>query len=82
MKTDSDTPQEAAGAGSSPSACSLSTWWRRYRIVRDGYAGYEAQVWRILLPIWLQIGFTNTSPSVERAVKICENHAKPVVRNV
>jgi hypothetical protein len=78
------TPQlnEAAEGGCFPVPSSLSTWWRRYRVVRDGYAGYEAQVWRIWLPIWLQIGFTNTSPSIERAVKICEDHAQPVVRHV
>lgn len=79
MKTDSVTPQEAAGAGSSPSSCSLSTWWRRYRIMPDSYGGHEVQVWRIWLPIWLQLGFVNTFHSREDAVKFATRHAKPDV---
>jgi hypothetical protein len=60
----------------------LSKWWRKYRIVRDNFSGYEAQVWELWLPFWRQINFANTSPSVEKAVKICEIHANPVVKYV
>jgi hypothetical protein len=51
----------------------------KYRIVSDGYAGYEAQVKRWWLPFWVQIGFTNTSSSVERARVVCDNHANKFV---
>lgn len=39
----------------------------RYRIVRDGYAGYEVQVRRWWFPIWFQHGFVNTHDSVDAA---------------
>lgn len=39
----------------------------RYRIVRDGYAGYEVQAWRWWLPFWTQVGFCNTWLSIEQA---------------
>lgn len=49
----------------------------RYRIVRDNYAGYEAQVkfWWFPL-IWFQINDVNTHSSLERAVQMCEWHSK------
>ena len=47
----------------------------RYRIVKDNFSGYEAQVRYWFIPfIWLQIGWTNTSLSIERAEIIIENH--------
>lgn len=38
----------------------------RYRIIRDGYAGYEVQVWRWWFPFWIQ-PVTNTHSTVESA---------------
>lgn len=40
---------------------------RKYRIVRDSFCGYEAQQWRLWLPFWCQIGFTNTFSSLDKA---------------
>lgn len=45
---------------------------KKYRIVRDNYAGYEVQQWRIFWPFWVQltgcgVGI-NTFSSVERAI--------------
>lgn len=55
----------------------------KYRVVRDNYAGYEAQVKFWWFPIcWFQIQGTNTSWSVERAEGICHRHAKPCVKEV
>jgi len=51
----------------------------KYRIVKDGYAGYEAQVKRWWFPFWVQIGFANTNTSVERARVVCDNHANKFV---
>lgn len=47
----------------------------KYRIVKDGYAGYEAQFKRWWFPVWMQCGFCNTSGTVEMARKICDLHA-------
>lgn len=54
----------------------------RYRIVVDGYAGYEAQVWRWWWPFWTQIGFCNTHPTVSRARLFIERHRNRVVEYV
>lgn len=54
----------------------------KYRVVEDNYSGYEAQVKKWYFPVWLQIGFINTSPSIEGAKKHCEIHAKKLVINV
>jgi hypothetical protein len=45
---------------------------RKYRIVKDGFAGYEAQVWRWWFPFWTQIGFTNTHSTIEGAIEYIE----------
>lgn len=57
---------------------SLSTWYKRYRIVHDNYLGYEAQVWRIWWPMWTQLYFTNTSSTQDRAIAICRRHKNPL----
>lgn len=54
----------------------------KYRIVEDGYAGYEAQFKYWWMPFWKQIGWTNTSSSIERAERICKGHAGRFVKNV
>ena len=51
----------------------------RYRIVRDNYLGYECQKWRIWFPFWIQMGFTNTHPTIERAIAFIENNGSVVV---
>lgn len=51
----------------------------RYRIVKDAYAGYEVQIWRWWLPMWLQVG-VNTFPSIERAEAWARNHTQPCVK--
>lgn len=40
----------------------------RYRVVRDGYSGFECQKWRLWWPWWTQMNFSNTHPTLERAV--------------
>jgi len=39
----------------------------RYRIVRDSYCCYEAQVWRLWFPFWVMYGGVNTFLSIEQA---------------
>lgn len=40
----------------------------KYRIVKDSYLGYEAQVKRWWFPFyWVQMGFTNTHRTIEDA---------------
>jgi hypothetical protein len=46
----------------------LNRWWKHYRIVRDSYAGYEVQCWRIWFPLWNQCGFVNTHSTVAKAI--------------
>lgn len=53
---------------------------KRYRIVRDGFCGYEVQARRWWLPIWLQcwnFGPTNTHTSIERAEEFAHLKAGP-----
>ena len=45
----------------------------RYRIVRDSYNGFECQKWRIWFPFWIQMGFTNTHPTLEKAINYITN---------
>jgi hypothetical protein len=45
----------------------------RYRIVKDNYNGFECQKWRLWFPFWCQMGFTNTHPTLERAIMYIEN---------
>jgi hypothetical protein len=47
---------------------------REYRIVRDGYAGYEVQVRTKWWPFWRQ-PLTNTHSTIEAAERWARNHA-------
>ena len=47
---------------------------RKYRIVRDNYAGYECQIWRIWWPFWVQMGSSNTHGTLERAEEYIEKY--------
>jgi hypothetical protein len=51
----------------------------RYRIVRDGYAGFECQKWRLWFPFWLQMGYANTHPSIDVAISYIENDGTVVL---
>lgn len=53
-----------------------------YRIVRDDFCGYQVDAWRWWLPIWVQVGFTNTHTSVEAAEEFAARHANSVVKYV
>jgi len=39
----------------------------KYRIVRDCWLGYEVQVWKLWFPFWVQLDFSNTFSSIEKA---------------
>jgi hypothetical protein len=54
----------------------------QYRIVRDTYAGYEVQVRRWWFPFWVQLGFSNTHTSVERAEAWSEATIKKEVKRL
>lgn len=73
---ESETP--AAVAGAAHGSASPSTWYRKYRIVQDSFAGYEVQCWRIWWPIWMQ-GKTNTHSTLERARQYAHYHAAGAV---
>lgn len=53
---------------------------KRYRIVRDNYAGYECQIWRLWWPFWMQMGYTNTHSKIEYARLYIKEH-KSKIRN-
>jgi hypothetical protein len=51
----------------------------RYRVVRDGVAGFEAQ-WRPWWwPFWIQLNGVNTSRSLDAALEIVKTHRDHVV---
>lgn len=55
----------------------------RYRIVRDAYLGYEAQVSYWWLPFfWFQMGFANTHSSVGEAERYIRRTRREVVKEV
>lgn len=47
----------------------------KYRIVEDGYLGYEAQFKRWWWPFWNQCFFSNTKPSIEASKRVINEHA-------
>jgi len=51
----------------------------RYRIVKDGYLGYECQIWRLWFPFWCQMDFCNTHRNIETAIAFIENQGKVVL---
>lgn len=56
----------------------------RYRIVRDNYSGFEAQVKYWWWPFWLQIDYItgcNTSYTVEQAREVVRFHYKKWLKN-
>ena len=80
---DKDQEKIAGGNGGLATACGpspgpgCSTFFRtKYRIVKDGYLGYEAQFKRWWFPFWMQCDFCNTSGTVEQARKICDLHSR------
>lgn len=57
-----------------------SLFRREYRIVTDGYAGYEVQHRYPLWPFWMQTGFINTWATLDRAkLFMLDQYAKKVV---
>lgn len=70
--------ESKAGFAAPSGSASPSTWWRKYRIVKDCYCGYEVQCWRIWFPFWMQ-GATNTHATLEKARQYATNHARGVV---
>jgi hypothetical protein len=52
----------------------------KYRVVKDDYLGYEAQVKYWWFPFkWYQLEYTNTSATLEKALEIIERHKTYVV---
>ena len=65
---------ETQSGGSLEPVGSVSRWWKRYRIVKDGYLGYEVQCWRVWLPVWMQCGFPGAN--THRTVEAAEHYAR------
>jgi hypothetical protein len=57
----------------------LPTFKTKYRVVRDDYRGYEAQFKPWYLPFWLQCFGTNTSSTLEGAIRVIDKHKTRVV---
>ena len=49
----------------------------RYRIVKDDYAGYEAQYRHWWMPFYIQVNGVNTRPTLEACRKLIEFHKRP-----
>lgn len=52
--------------------------YKKYRVVRDTYNGYEVQTWRAWFPFWIQ-GKVNSHTSLELAKKYIEGLKRTVV---
>ena len=50
----------------------------KYRIVTDAYNGFECQKKRWWFPVWLQMDFSNTHVTLEKAKAYIENDGKVV----
>lgn len=81
-KRASTTTEENDTSESSPPVSLVSSSWfgRRYRIVRDSYAGYEVQVWRWYWPFWSELNFCNTHFTVEEAEEYARVQEGQVVK--
>jgi hypothetical protein len=55
---------------------------KRYRIVYDNYAGYEAQVWRIWWPFWCMLGKVHTYSTLEAAESHINRNSNKLVKYV
>ena len=55
---------------------------KKYRIVRDNYLGYEAQIWRLWWPFWTEIKNNNTHQTIEEAERFIKGVKKEVVKYV
>lgn len=53
----------------------------KYRIVVDSFCGFEVQIKRWWLPVWLQVGI-NTFPTEEGAMQFAKRHANKVVKSL
>lgn len=53
--------------------------YKKYRVIRDNFSGYEAQVRYWFFPFWLECFGTNTTSSLEGSKKVIENHKSKVV---
>ena len=69
-------PRTPPACGPSPGPGCSAFFRTKYRIVKDGYLGYEAQFKRWWFPFWMQCDFCNTSGTVEQARKICDLHSR------
>lgn len=49
---------------------------RQYRIVADDYLGFEVQYSYKFWPFWIQLYYTNTSHTIERAERLIAEHIK------
>lgn len=52
----------------------------KYRIVADGYLGYEAQYKPWWCPFWLECFGTNTRGTVEDSEQVAKYHAEGLTR--
>ena len=52
--------------------------FKKYRVVRDDYAGFEVQYRKIWFPFWIQ-ACINTHSSLEKAIKYIETLKSPVL---
>jgi len=52
---------------------------KKYRVVKDNYNGFEAQVWRWWFPFWIECFFSNTSGTLDDAKEVIEAHKSPAL---
>jgi len=53
--------------------------WKKYRIVKDTYCGFEVQVKYCFLPFWLQCSSTNSHVSLMCAKEFIAIRKKTIV---
>ena len=53
-----------------------SKWYKKYRVMRDGYLGFQVECWRIWFPIWIQVDGCNTHRTIGEAAEWLDNYLK------
>lgn len=47
--------------------------FKKYRIVKDSFSGYECQGWKLWYPFWVQMGGVNTHKNIDDAKEYIRN---------
>lgn len=55
-------------------------WWKSYRIVDTGYNSFEVQEKYIWWPFWIDLGYSNSRPTIAECELLIIRDLKPSVK--